>query len=131
MAIPMATASVWRCTRALMLAAIGTYGVLAYAVSQRRREIGVRMALGALPTQVAGHFLSLGLRLLATGMVLGVIGSWLAGSAMQRVLFDVPALHPVILVGTGVVMTIVSLVACLLPTLRAAKVDPMEALRGE
>ena len=127
----MATASVWRCTRALMLAAIGTYGVLAYAVSQRRREIGVRMALGALPTQVAGHFLSLGLRLLATGMVLGVIGSWLAGSAMQRVLFDVPALHPVILVGTGVVMTIVSLVACLLPTLRAAKVDPMEALRCE
>ena len=116
---------------ALMLAAIGTYGVLAYAVTQRRREIGVRMALGALPKQIGKQFLSLGLRLLVTGTIFGVIGAWWAGSAMQRVLFDVPALHPVILVGTGVVMTIVSLVACLLPTLRAAKVDPMEALRGE
>ena len=116
---------------ALMLAAIGTYGVLAYAVSQRRREIGVRMALGALPTQVAGHFLSLGLRLLATGMVLGVIGSWLAGRAMQRVLFDVPTLPLATVAGTTVVMTIVSLVACLLPILRASRVDPMEALRCE
>src|SRR6266511_2891927 len=116
---------------ALMLAAIGTYGVLAYAVTQRRREIGVRMALGALPKQIGKQFLSLGLRLLVTGTIFGVIGAWWAGSAMQRVLFNVPALHPVILVGTGVVMTIVSLVACLLPTLRAAKVDPMEALRGE
>src|SRR5438034_1596839 len=103
MAIPMATASVWRCTRALMLAAIGTYGVLAYAVSQRRREIGVRMALGALPTQVARQFLSLGLRLLATGMVLGVIGSWLARRAMQRVLFDVPTLPLATVAGTTVV----------------------------
>ncbi len=114
-----------------MLAAIGTYGVLAYAVTQRRREIGVRIALGALPAQIARQYLSFGLRLLAAGTVLGVIGAWLTGRVMQRVLFEVPALPMTILAGTAIVMTIVSLIACLLPTLRAAKVDPMEALRHE
>jgi len=116
---------------ALLLAAIGTYGVLAYAVSQRRREIGVRMALGALPGQIGSQFLSLGVRLLATGTILGVIGAWLAGRAMQRVLFDVPNLPLATVAATTAVMMLASLLACLLPALRAAKVDPMEALRCE
>jgi len=116
---------------ALLLAAIGTYGVLSYAVAQRRREIGVRMALGALPRQIGRQFLSLGLRLLAIGTILGVIGAWLAGRAMQSVLFNVPSLHVATLVGTAVIMTVVSLVACWLPARRAARVDPMEALRYE
>ena len=77
---------------ALLLAAIGTYGVLSYAVAQRTREIGIRMALGAQRGQIGAQFLSLGLRLLAAGTILGLIGAWLAGRAMQSVLFDVPTL---------------------------------------
>jgi len=116
---------------ALLLAAIGTYGVLAYAVSQRRREIGVRMALGALPRQIGRQFLSLGLRLLVVGTALGMLGAWAAGRAMQGILFNVPSLHAGTLFGTVLVMGIVSLVACLLPAWRASRVDPMEALRTE
>jgi len=110
-------------------AAIGTYGVLSYAVAQRRREIDIRMALGA---QTLGtQFLSLGLRLLATGTILGLIGSWLAGRAMQSVLFDVPALHIATLLGAALVMSVVSLIACLIPTRRATRVDLIIALRYE
>ena len=72
---------------ALLLAAIGTYGVLSYAVAQRTREIGIRMALGAQRGQIGSQFLSLGLRLLAAGTILGLLGAWLAGRAMQSVLF--------------------------------------------
>jgi predicted lysophospholipase L1 biosynthesis ABC-type transport system permease subunit len=116
---------------ALLLAAIGTYGVLSYAVAQRTREIGIRMALGAQRGQIGSHFLSLGLRLLAAGTILGLIGAWWAGRAMQSVLFDVPALPIATLLGTALVMTAVSLVACLIPTRRATKVDPVVALRAE
>ena len=116
---------------ALLLAAIGTYGVLSYAVAQRRREIGIRMALGAQREQIGAQFLSLGLRLLAAGTVLGLIGAWLAGRAMQSVLFDVPALPVATLLGVALVMSVVSLMACLIPARRAAKVDPLVALRYE
>src|SRR5437868_2055543 len=116
---------------ALLLAAIGTYGVLSYAVAQRRREIGIRMALGAQRGQIGAQFLSLGLRLLAAGTILGVIGAWLTGRAMQSVLFDVPTLHLATLFGTAFVTSAVSLVACLIPARRATKVDPMIALRAE
>jgi predicted permease len=116
---------------ALLLAAIGTYGVLSYAVAQRRREIGIRMALGAQRGQIGAQFLSLGLRLLAAGTILGLIGAWLAGRAMQSVLFNVSTLPLAILLGTALVMTAVSLVACLIPARRATRVDPMVALRTE
>jgi predicted permease len=116
---------------ALLLAAIGTYGVLSYSVAQRTREIGIRMALGAQRGQIGTQFLSLGLRLLAAGTILGLIGAWLAGRAMQSVLFDVPTLHIAALLGTALVMTAVSLVACLIPARRATKVDPVVALRAE
>jgi predicted permease len=116
---------------ALLLAAIGTYGVLSYAVAQRRREIGIRMALGAQRRQIGTQFLSLGLRLLAAGTILGLIGAWLAGKAIQSVLFDVPILHVATLLGTALVMTAVSFVACLIPARRAAHVDPIQALRAE
>ncbi|HET6888577.1 MAG TPA: ABC transporter permease [Candidatus Udaeobacter sp.] len=116
---------------ALLLAAIGTYGVLSYAVVQRTREIGIRMALGAQREQIGAQFLSLGLRLLAAGTIAGLIGAWLAGRAMQSVLFDVPTLHVATLFGTALVMTAVSLVACLVPARRASRVDPMIALRTE
>ena len=116
---------------ALLLAAIGTYGVLSYAVAQRRREIGIRMALGARREQIGTQFLSLGLRLLAAGTLLGVVGACLAGRAMQSVLFGVPALHAATFLGTALVMSVVSLLASFIPARRAASVDPMVALRAD
>ncbi|MEY2488156.1 MAG: hypothetical protein QOC70_98 [Verrucomicrobiota bacterium] len=116
---------------ALLLAAIGTYGVLSYAVAQRNREIGIRMAVGAQRHQIAAQFLSLGLRLLAAGTILGLIGAWLAGRAMQSVLFDVPTLPVATLFGTALVLSAVSFIACFIPARRATKVDPMVALRAE
>src|SRR6202022_4714399 len=111
---------------ALLLAAIGTYGVLSYAVAQRRREIGIRMALGAQREQIGAQFLSLGLRLLVAGTILGVLGAWLAGKAMQTVLFDVPSLHLAILFGTAAILSAISLIACLIPARRATMVDPVQ-----
>jgi len=116
---------------ALLLTAVGTYGVLSYAVAQRRREIGLRMALGAQPGQIRGQFFSLSLRLLAGGVVLGVIGAWLTGRAMRAVLFHVPAFNWAILSGAVLVMGFVSLIACLLPSQRAARISPMETLAEE
>jgi ABC-type antimicrobial peptide transport system permease subunit len=116
---------------ALLLAAIGTYGVLAYAVSQRRREIGVRMALGALPQQILAQFLSLGARLLVYGIVLGALGTWAAGRAMQSVLFGVGALQPGVLATTTGLMLGVVFFAMFLPSRRAARINPIDALRAE
>ena len=116
---------------AVLLTAIGSYGVLSYAVAQRRREIGVRMALGARPDQIRSQYVALALRLLVCGTILGVIGAWLAGRAMATVLFHVPAMNLAILAGAAGVMGVVSLVACLLPSHRAARVSPMEALVEE
>lgn len=113
---------------ALLLTAIGTYGVLSYAVAQRRREIGVRMALGAQPSQIRSQFLALSLRLLTYGTFLGLLGAWQAGRAMGAVLFHVPPLSPAILAGAAAVMGIVCLAACLLPSQRAARISPVETL---
>ncbi len=116
---------------ALLLAAIGTYGVLSYSVSQRHREIGVRMALGALPQQVLAHFLGIATKLLLLGLVLGLLGAWAAGRAMERVLFGVGPFPADVLAATVGVMMLVVLLACFIPARRAAKVDPMVALRYE
>jgi ABC-type antimicrobial peptide transport system permease subunit len=116
---------------ALLLTAIGTYGVLSYAVGQRRREIGLRMALGARPDQVRGQFVAIALRLLAGGTALGLAGAWSASRAMQAVLFQVPALHVATLAATGVVLGAVTVAACLLPSNRAAHISPTEAMSSE
>jgi predicted permease len=116
---------------ALLLTAIGTYGVLSYAVAQRRREIGVRMALGAQPRQIRGQFFSLSLRLLTGGTLLGLIGAWQAGRVMRTVLFHVPPLNLPILAGAACVTGVVCLAACLLPAQRAARISPMETLTEE
>jgi predicted permease len=115
---------------ALVLAAVGIYGVLAYAVAERRREIGVRMALGALPTQILAQFLSLGARLVVVGSVLGGIGGWLIGRAMASVLFGVGGYQPLVFAAAAVLLSLVAMTACLLPAMRAARVPPMEALRS-
>ncbi len=116
---------------ALLLAAIGTYGVLAYAVSQRRREIGVRMALGALPQQILTLFLALGGRLLLVGIALGVLGAWLAGRAMQSVLFGVGTWNFGVLAAAAGVMLGVVFFAMFLPSRRAARTSPIDALRAD
>jgi predicted permease len=116
---------------ALTLAAIGTYGVLAYAVGQRRVEIGIRMALGAQPRQVFCQFAALGAKLLCAGVVIGVPVAWVAGRAMRSVLFEVGSFHPGIVLLAGGIMGSVVLLATLLPSRSAARVDPLEALRAE
>jgi len=116
---------------ALLLAAMGTYGVLSYTIAQRRHEIGVRLALGAQTHQIRTQFLSLGLRLLAPGLLLGVMGAWAVGKGMQGVVFGVPTLHLGTLLGTAVVITAVAVVACLIPARRASCVDPMIAMHAE
>ena len=116
---------------ALLLAALGTYGGLSYTIAQRRREIGVRLALGAQTRHIRTQFLAFALRMLGAGIVLGVIGSWAAGQGMASVLFGVPTLHVPAVAGAALVVTAVSLVACLLPVRRASRLDPMIALRAE
>ncbi|HZL45212.1 MAG TPA: FtsX-like permease family protein, partial [Opitutaceae bacterium] len=116
---------------ALVLAAVGIYGVLAYSVAQRRREIGVRMALGARPEQILRQFFGLGVRLLAIGLPLGLIGAWLAAHAMAGLLFGVTPANPSVLAGTAVILAAVAVLACMLPARRAAQVVPIDALRAE
>jgi len=116
---------------ALLLAGIGTYGVLSYAVAQRKREIGVRMALGAQARQIRTQFLALALRLFVAGTALGSVGAWLTGKAMQTVLFHVPALSILALGSAAGIMALISLVACLLPANRAARVSPAQALADQ
>jgi ABC-type antimicrobial peptide transport system permease subunit len=89
------------------------------------------MALGAQTHHIRTQFLSSGLRLLAAGILLGVMGAWAAGKGMKGVLFGVPTLHLATLFGTALVMAAVSLVASLIPARRASRVDPMIALRAE
>ncbi|MEZ5353568.1 MAG: ABC transporter permease [Bryobacteraceae bacterium] len=113
---------------ALMLAAAGTYGILSYAVAQRRREIGVRMALGAGAGAIRAQFVVMGLRLLAVAMLLGAAGASLAGWAMRNQLFGVPVIHVPTLAAAGGALLLLSLAACLFPSHRAALVSPVEAL---
>ncbi|MBY0503884.1 MAG: ABC transporter permease [Bryobacteraceae bacterium] len=113
---------------ALLLTAIGTYGVLSYAVTQRRREIAVRMALGAQPGQIRHQFLRVAFYLLLWGTTLGTIGAWLSGRLMQTLLYQVPSFHGLTLGGVALVMTAATLTACLVPSYRASRVSPSEAL---
>jgi ABC-type antimicrobial peptide transport system permease subunit len=112
---------------ALALAAVGIYGVLAYSVMQRQREIGVRMALGAQPEQILAQFLSLGGKLLAHGLPLGLIGAWFAGRAMTGLLFGVEPTNLVVFASTAIVLASVAMLACFLPSRRAARISPIEA----
>ena len=116
---------------ALLLTAIGVYGVLSYAVTRQRREIGVRMALGAGPQQIRSQFLTLALRLMAIGTALGLAGAWLAGKAMETILFRVPPFNATTLSAAAIILGAVALAACLLPTHRAAEISPLEALSSD
>lgn len=116
---------------AMLLIAIGIYGVLSYAVAQRRREIGIRMALGAQPAQIRRQFLSSGLRLLIAGIVIGLGGAWMVGRAMQAVLFHVSGHSALVLADATGLIAVAALVACLLPAQRAAAIAPVRVLAEE
>ena len=116
---------------ALVLSALGIYGVLAYAVTLRRKEIGVRMALGASRQRVTGLVMRQAGAMVMLGLVPGVAGAWAAGYAVRSFLFGVKILDPATLAAVGAVLLTVSVVAAFVPALRAAMVNPIEALRFE
>jgi predicted permease len=116
---------------AALLAAIGIYGVLSYIVNQRTREIGIRLSLGATRGRVLSEVLAKGMRLAAAGFALGIAGAIAAGNVMASLLHEVKPKDPAVLAGATALLALVALAACWLPARRAARLDPMAALRHE
>ena len=115
----------------LLLAAFGLYGVLAFLVTRRQHEIGIRLAVGAREGDVVGLILKHGLGLVGVGAALGIVGGGLASVFLQSILFGVSLSDPLTLVGSTVLLFSVAVTASLLPAWKAAKVDPLDSLRAE
>ena len=116
---------------ALFLSAIGIYGVLAYQVAQRRREIGIRMALGSSVRGVFGLVLADGAKIVTIGLALGLAGAYLSGTYIEAQLFGVRALDPMVIAAVAILLAVVSFVAVSIPARRAARVSPVIALAGD
>ncbi|MHB8524298.1 MAG: FtsX-like permease family protein, partial [Limisphaerales bacterium] len=116
---------------ALVLATIGLYGLLSFTVTQRQREIGVRMALGAQRRDVLELVVGEGMRLVLLGMGLGLTGAFTLTRLLRNLLFEVKPVDPLTFGTVAVLLAVVSLFACLVPARRATEVDPMEVLRHE
>jgi ABC-type antimicrobial peptide transport system permease subunit len=116
---------------ALLVASIGIYGVISYTVTESTKELGIRMALGALKSDVLRMVLGRGLRLVMIGIAVGAIAALGATRVMGSFLFNVSATDPVTFVAVACLLIIVAIAACLIPARRATRVDPMVALRYE
>ena len=116
---------------ALAMAMLGLYGVMAYAVTLRTREIGIRMALGAPATDVRALVVRQGLALTGIGLAMGFLGAYLLAPVIDRLLISMPATDPVTFAGTALLLTTTTLMACYLPARRATRVDPILTLRCE
>jgi ABC-type antimicrobial peptide transport system permease subunit len=116
---------------ALLLACLGLHGVVAHAMSARRRELGIRMALGALPRQIVALVLRQGLAPLAIGLGLGVLGSFAIRRLIAGLLYNVSPGDPLVLAATVALLSVVGLTTLWRPARRAAQIDPMIALRAE
>ena len=116
---------------AVILATIGVYGVMSYAVASRTQEMGIRMALGARATQVVSMVLRQGMRTIALALVIGLVISIGATRVLETQLFGVERLDPVTFTVVPLALAIVALLACYLPARRASRVDPVTALRAE
>jgi ABC-type antimicrobial peptide transport system permease subunit len=116
---------------ALVLAAVGIYGVLSYAVTRRTREMGIRLALGAPTRAVRGLIVGDGGRLAGTGVILGLVGAWAATRTLQSFLYEVSATDPVVYGVSALTIIAVALLASWLPARAATRVDPLEAVRVE
>jgi ABC-type antimicrobial peptide transport system permease subunit len=116
---------------ALLLATIGVYGVLAFAVGQRTKEIGVRMALGATAGKILRMILRQGVFLLTLGLALGLTGYFAVSTIIRKLLFSVETTDHAALLMAPATLALVALAACLIPARRATKVDPIVALRAE
>jgi ABC-type antimicrobial peptide transport system permease subunit len=116
---------------ALLLSAIGIYGVMAYTTTQRRPEIGIRMALGAGSSDVLGLVVGQGMRLVFLGLGIGLVGAWALSRVLTSQLFGVTPRDPLTYLSVALLLGTVALAASWIPALRATRVDPMISLRSE
>jgi putative ABC transport system permease protein len=118
-------------TIALVLSAVGIYGVMNYSVNQRKHEIGIRMAIGAQPSDILKMIVGQGMLLASIGVVIGVVAAFFLGRIIEMLLFGVSGRDLMTFVGLPVVLVLVSLLSSYIPARRATRVDPMIALRAE
>ena len=116
---------------ALFLASLGIYGVLAYMVAQRTKEIGIRVAVGSSPKAIFHLILGEGAVIFASGLVLGLAGTLACGQYIRSQLYNVQPMEPSVLLSTAALLAIAALVGCVLPAMRATRIDPITALRCE
>ena len=116
---------------ALLLAVTGVYGLLAYSVSQRTQEIGVRIALGAARRDVVRLIVGQGIRLAGAGVLVGLIGSWAVTHVVASMLYNITPTDPLTFAGAALFLVVIALIASYVPTRRATAVDPLTALRSQ